>query len=95
LTYSWEVVGAKDGEFYYDLHGETHEADPTVVAFKQGLALRANGALVAPMDGVHGWYWQNKGAAPVTVRLKLSGFYELIPPGEVGNKAGILPMDAP
>ena len=27
----------------------------------------------------------------VVVRLKISGFYDLIQPGETGNKAGILP----
>ncbi len=89
LIYSWEAVGAGEGEFYFDLHSET--ADEHVIEFKQELAARSDGALIAPTDGVHGWYWQNRSANPVTVRLKISGFYELIPPGETGNKAGILP----
>ena len=30
------------------------------------------------------------GVQPVVVHLKLSGFYELVPPGEYGNQAGIV-----
>jgi hypothetical protein len=89
LIYSWEAEGATDGEFYFDLHSETPEDQ--VIEFKQETGARSDGALVAPVDGVHGWYWQNRSANPVTVRLKISGFYELIPPGETGNKAGIVP----
>jgi hypothetical protein len=42
--------------------------------------------LIAPWQGIHGWYWQNKSGAPVTVRLRMSGFYELIP-GQAGLPA--------
>lgn len=91
IVYAWEVEGAANGEFYSDLHAETDGPDVKVVEFKQETALRSNGSLVAPVNGVHGWYWQNKSTNKVLVRLKLSGFYELIPPGETGNKAGILP----
>jgi hypothetical protein len=92
LVYTWAADGAADGQFLSDLHGETTTTPEVQVAeFKQEHALSANGSLVAPMDGVHGWYWLNKSPNKVTVRLKLAGFYELIPPGETGNKAGILP----
>lgn len=91
LVYSWEVEGAAEDEFYFDLHGETPAPDVKVVEFKQATANRSHGSLTAPIDGVHGWYWQNKSANPVKVRLKLSGFYALIPSGESGNKAGIEP----
>jgi hypothetical protein len=42
------------------------------------------GSLIAPWLGEHGWYWQNKSEAPVVVRLRLGGFYELIP-GQPGQ----------
>jgi hypothetical protein len=45
--------------------------------------------LVAPFDGIFGWYLQNQSEAPVTIKLDLAGFYQLIPPGEYGNEAGI------
>jgi len=37
----------------------------------------------------HGWYFQNQSDKKVTVHLKLSGFYEMIPPGEYGNEGKI------
>ena len=39
-----------------------------------------SGSLVAPMSGIHGWYFRRGGgASPFVVRIKLSGFYELTP----------------
>lgn len=91
FVYSWEVVGAAGAQLYADLHAETDKPNPRVIEFKQEDALRSNGALVAPADGVYGWYWLNKTTGPVTVRLRLAGFYELIPAGAAGNTAGIEP----
>jgi hypothetical protein len=47
---------------------------------------------VAPFEGIHGWYFQNQSDKALTVHLKLSGFYDLIPPGEYGNEAKIEPQ---
>jgi hypothetical protein len=60
-----------------------------VVEYLQATGTSSNGMLIAPMEGVHGWYFQNQSVGPVTVHLKLSGFYELVPPGEYGNEARI------
>ena len=57
-------------------------------AFETGTS--ANGALTAPFDGIHGWYFQNQSLNHVIVKVKLAGFYELIPPGEAGNEARII-----
>jgi len=96
LVYSWTVTGLSNPEeFYFDFHGET-PAGPgnpqaKVVEYLQTTGLKSNGSLIAPIEGVHGWYLQNQSAAPVVVHLKISGFYELVPPGEYGNEAGIQP----
>ena len=45
--------------------------------------LKASGSLIAPWQGIHGWFWQNKSEAPVVVRSRMAGFYELIP-GQAG-----------
>ncbi len=37
----------------------------------------ASGTLTAPFAGIHGWYWKNLTAAPMTVTLTTSGFYTL------------------
>lgn len=93
LVYQWSVPGMTNAdEFYYDFHGHTlAEAGPTTVAsYKATTFAGANGALTAPFDGVHGWYYQNQSGTPVVVYLKLAGYYELIPAGEPGNEAGIV-----
>jgi hypothetical protein len=98
LAYSWSVEGiANPEEFYYDFHGEARAnekgarapAQGTVVEYRQATGTQSHGTLVAPFDGVFGWYLQNQSEKPVVVRLKISGFYTLVPPGEYGNEAGI------
>ncbi len=95
LVYSWSVLMTNPEEFYYDFHGENPvgPGNPTakVIEYKQATGTSSNGVLIAPMPGVHGWYLQNQSEKPVTVKLKISGFYELVPPGEYGNEAGIKP----
>ena len=93
LVYEWSVAGiANPEEFYFDFHGHTLAAGKamTVATYKQATGTGANGALTAPFDGVHGWFFQNQSVDPVVVRVKISGFYELIPPGDIGNEAGIV-----
>jgi hypothetical protein len=94
LVYSWDVEGFENREwFYYDFHGETWprpEGEKAKIAeYEQKTGVNSSGSLIAPFEGVHGWYLQNQGGKPVTVHLKMSGFYQLIPPGEYGNLEGI------
>jgi hypothetical protein len=94
LIYAWEVVGAADArDFHFDQHGHTTEAagEPmTVATWRQGFGLKQQGAITAPFDGIQGWQFSNSSEGPVVVRLRLAGFYELIPPGQPGNEAGVL-----
>jgi hypothetical protein len=93
LIYEWSVSEIPNPEeFYYDFHGHTltNVKEMTVATYKQATATSANGALTAPFDGVHGWFFQNQSVNPVVVHVKISGFYELIPPGDTGNEAGII-----
>ena len=62
----------------------------TVATFKQGRGLKQQGSLSAPFDGIQGWYFLTSADKPIVIRLKLSGFYELIPPGETGNEKRII-----
>jgi hypothetical protein len=62
----------------------------TVANYRKATGLSQRGALTAPFDGIHGWFFQNNGDMPVVVRLRLSGFYDLIPSGQAGNEAGIV-----
>jgi hypothetical protein len=93
FIYEWSVADIpKPDEFYFDFHGHTLAAGKamTVATYKQATGTSANGALTAPFDGVHGWFFQNQSANPVVVRVKVSGFYELIPPGDICNESGII-----
>lgn len=79
LVYSWSAPG----EVYYEFHGHTaatpEAPDITVMNYAQGTASKANGALTAPMDGIHGWYFQNTGFEGVDIELHLAGYYQLEP----------------
>ena len=91
-VYSWSVEGiANPEEFYTEFHGHTTEPGKAMVVayYRKSTGTSDHGVLTAPFDGVHGWYFQNQSVKPVIVRLKLSGFYELIPDGEPGNEVGL------
>ena len=94
LIYSWEVVGASDPrDFHFDQHGHTTPRpgeEMTVATYRQAFGLKQHGALTAPFDGIQGWQFSNSSERPVVVRLKLSGFYDLVPAGQPGNEAGVV-----
>ncbi len=84
LIYSW-TVNAPPEEFYFDFHSQQlPQIGPkeVVISHKSGIGVGGNGAMVAPFDGIHGWYLQNQSEKPVVVHLKLSGFYDLLPNGQ-------------
>lgn len=79
IVYSWTA----DNEVYADFHGETLDRPTPKVAeyrvtdpMKGDNPRAANGSLTAPMAGFHGWYFLNLHETPVTIRVKLAGFYE-------------------
>lgn len=94
LIYEWEAIGAtSENDIAFDFHGHTRpEAgkEMTVASYKQGRGLSQKGSLTAPFDGIQGWQFSNFAEGPVVIRVKLTGFYELVPAGEEGNLAGIV-----
>lgn len=96
LVYSWQAEGLKvPADLMFDFHGHTVAAEAngpvTVADYEKSSGAEANGSLVAPVDGIHGWYFRNRSDRPIKIRLKLAGFYELVPAGKEGNRAGIQP----
>ena len=82
VVYSWEVRDAANPQsFMTEFHGHTEPVNNhgDLMFYEKGAGAKTNGSLIAPWQGEHGWYWQNKNEAPVTVRLRLAGFYELAP----------------
>lgn len=74
FVFSWAT---DSGKVNFDMHGEPPDAGDKFTSYwKDAQQASANGMFVAPFDGTHGWYWRNRGKQPVTVRVKVSGFYE-------------------
>lgn len=74
IVYSWK---SDNGNVYYDFHGQPPDDPKASQTYKKDEELRsANGAFVAPFDGIHGWYWLNLTGQPIKITLKVSGFYE-------------------
>ena len=70
-----------------EFHGES-DANKAVMFYREETAAKdSHGQFVAPMKGVHGWYLSNEQPVPVTVRLTISGYYELTP--------GLIPIAKP
>ena len=74
FVYEWT---SGDAKVDFDLHGEPRNAKGNeFTSFLKGMQNSDQGAFIAPFAGTHGWYWENVGKVPVTVRVKVSGFYE-------------------
>ncbi len=75
FVFSWDV---ENGKVNFDMHGEPPNAgnDDFTSYWKGREHSEGHGIFTAPFDGTHGWFWRNRGSAPVTVRVKVSGFYE-------------------
>jgi len=71
--FDWAVQG---GVVNFDTHGESF---PRSISYEKGRGVAAKqGELVAAFDGKHGWFFRNRGDAPVTVLLKTGGTYSKI-----------------
>jgi hypothetical protein len=75
VVYSWSV---DNGSAYYDFHAEGEPGGEDLrYKEEQDGAPAGHGSLVAPMNGIHGWYWLNVEDHPIVITLRVSGFYEL------------------
>jgi hypothetical protein len=71
VQYAWVVDG---GVVNYDTHGD--RPGLSYHGYAKGTAQSSDeGVLVAAFDGMHGWFWRNRGRQPVTVTLRTSGEY--------------------
>ena len=72
MMFSWQASGNVD----YELHSEPDGAPAGYAeSFDKQQKNEGHGVFVAPFPGIHGWYWENRDATPVTVRLSTAGFY--------------------
>jgi hypothetical protein len=71
LLYSWTASDLVS----FDLHGESHDDEGYEESYSMGKDDEQNGSFIAPFNGIHGWFWENRGANTVTVKLSTAGFY--------------------
>jgi hypothetical protein len=75
LLFTWSATGPVN----YELHAEPDGAPRGYAESyeKADAKNHAAGTLTAPFAGIHGWYWQNTGARPITITLQTAGFYSM------------------
>lgn len=75
-TFEWAAVG---GVVNHDTHGDSTGAPNSYINYRKATGATSDaGALVAAMDGHHGWFWRNRGTAPVSVTLRTKGDYAVL-----------------
>ena len=81
IVYQWDAVDLKDPAMLYaEFHGHTEPVNNVgdLMFYRKATGATERGTLVAPFTGIHGWYLRNDTEAPIVVRLKVAGFYELL-----------------
>jgi len=74
IVFGWTTDG---GAVSFDMHGEKLNASDEFSSYwKDKDQTSAHGRFVAPFDGTHGWYWKNRGTRPVTITVKVAGYFE-------------------
>lgn len=79
LKYEWK---ADKGNVFFDFHGDVKLKKPGknnyFKSYTVAYADNMIGTLLAPFEGNHGWYFQNKGKTDITVHIRLKGEYALL-----------------
>ena len=82
ISYDWQADNLPDPKLLLaEFHGHTireGNSPGEVMFYKEGRDVSSEGYLVAPFDGVHGWYFLNESTAPINIIINISGFYSLI-----------------
>lgn len=79
ITYRWTVEMDEPERLQVEFHGHTHRVgdEPgTVMFYKVHQEGEEQGALVAPFEGIHGWWFDNQTNEDITIKLKVAGYYE-------------------
>lgn len=81
ITYSWDANNLPEPELLLtEFHGHTvreTDAPGDLMFYKIGRGDHSEGYLVAPWDGIHGWYFSNESNEDISIVLTVSGFYSL------------------
>lgn len=78
LTYTWQA----SAPLYSEFHGHTLAEDGApmqVYTYATTTTDAVAGRMIAPVDGIHGWFFRNDTFDPVEVTFTFEGFYEAGP----------------
>lgn len=80
FVFSWVSDG---GPVNFDMHGEKpNDGDNFTSYWKDRAKSAGHGSFTAPFEGSQGWYWENEGSSPVTIKVRVSGYFQkLYQPG--------------
>jgi len=70
LLFSWQA----SGKLYYNLHGSVAGTATRATSSAAGEASAQQGHYMAPFNGQHGWFWENRTNATQTLELVVAGF---------------------
>jgi hypothetical protein len=75
MLYTWSASAPLVQDFHGERAGGATDGRPAEESFDKENRRQASGSFAAPFAGIHGWYWENPGGSPVTIKLTSSGFY--------------------
>lgn len=90
LVFSWRA----SGELYFDLHADDRTRPDHSASSLQGVASTQMGTYIAPFNGMHGWFWENRSFETVTLRVVTSGFYIHATESRLGSNTDRTPAAA-
>lgn len=76
VNFAWST---DRGVVNYDTHADSKDPPRDYYGYEKGQSVPSQeGVLVAAFDGMHGWFWRNRGTEPLTVTLRTTGTYSEI-----------------
>ncbi len=76
VSFAWST---DRGVVNYDTHADSKNPRRDYHGYEKGSKVPSQeGVLVAAFDGMHGWFWRNRGTEPLTVTLRTTGVYSEI-----------------
>jgi hypothetical protein len=84
VVYTWRAEGLEMPEdLVSEFHGHTDREEGergTLVYYRKATGDTESGSLIAPFEGIHGWYWRNDSYTPIVVHLTVAGHFDSIGP---------------
>lgn len=75
FVYAWKATAPVSQDVHAEREGGASAEGPAEESFDKQDREESSGTFTAPFTGIHGWYWENPSATPITVRLTTAGFY--------------------